>query len=771
MYDFATGLPECVTAPDGKQTWSSYDLRGRLTCRYGTAVYPMKWEYDDRDHIIALHTYRSPSATLDTIPSSTADVTRWNYDSISDILLNKTYADGSFTSYTYDEWGRVVTRRQSRGVVSTYEYDNITGKLSSVTHSDGTPSVFITYDRRERISTIQDASGSRSVEYAGFEEVASEVTSGLTESVLAYQRDSLGRLSGYTLSLHGTMVQQVLMGYDSADRLSAVSFNGSSFTYEYDEVTGWLNSLTYPNGLVRNTAYHANLPLPISMAYVKGAPATPALKHAYTWNNMRRPSVREDYVGSTVIARRHSYAYNGRGELIGDTMNAGGSFSYAYDNIGNRRTAAEQGISSSYQSNNLNQYTSMTRSGTPFTPEYDADGNQTGVNTSTGTWSVQYNADNRPVVFTQGSKRVECVYDYLGRRVEKVEYNGNTLTKRTRFAYMGYLMIASMDCTQNTTNPPLLGTWFWDPSEPVATRVLAMCTHNADKSVAGTRYAAHDLLKSVSALYDASGTRQARFEYTPYGETLTEEGAWASSMPFRYSSEYRDDDLGLIYYNYRHYNPQDGRWISRDLIGEEGGEFLYGFVNNKINSCIDVLGLASQLYDDLEDAILAGMEVVQQASDSFYNQQLKEYQDYKNRNNTGEPRMSAPTTREFGLRVCCDSKSGKFYLAKVSSPGNHDNMAMQTAPPCKKEDKMVAGVHCHVNGNPRVSDADKQVAILGFPPPHLKIKMHPDYKIPPGIDYAVISRNSKGIITRSVFDHKTRKTREIFVNGEKRKSE
>lgn len=718
-----------------------------------------------------MHTYRSPSATLDTIPSSTADVTRWNYDSISDILLNKTYADGSFTSYTYDEWGRVVTRRQSRGVVSTYEYDNITGKLSSVTHSDGTPSVFITYDRRERISTIQDASGSRSVEYAGFEEVASEVTSGLTESVLAYQRDSLGRLSGYTLSLHGTMVQQVLMGYDSADRLSAVSFNGSSFTYEYDEVTGWLNSLTYPNGLVRNTAYHANLPLPISMAYVKGAPATPALKHAYTWNNMRRPSVREDYVGSTVIARRHSYAYNGRGELIGDTMNAGGSFSYAYDNIGNRRTAAEQGISSSYQSNNLNQYTSMTRSGTPFTPEYDADGNQTGVNTSTGTWSVQYNADNRPVVFTQGSKRVECVYDYLGRRVEKVEYNGNTLTKRTRFAYMGYLMIASMDCTQNTTNPPLLGTWFWDPSEPVATRVLAMCTHNADKSVAGTRYAAHDLLKSVSALYDASGTRQARFEYTPYGETLTEEGAWASSMPFRYSSEYRDDDLGLIYYNYRHYNPQDGRWISRDLIGEEGGEFLYGFVNNKINSCIDVLGLASQLYDDLEDAILAGMEVVQQASDSFYNQQLKEYQDYKNRNNTGEPRMSAPTTREFGLRVCCDSKSGKFYLAKVSSPGNHDNMAMQTAPPCKKEDKMVAGVHCHVNGNPRVSDADKQVAILGFPPPHLKIKMHPDYKIPPGIDYAVISRNSKGIITRSVFDHKTRKTREIFVNGEKRKSE
>jgi len=25
-----------------------------------------------------------------------------------------------------------------------------------------------------------------------------------------------------------------------------------------------------------------------------------------------------------------------------------------------------------------------------------------------------------------------------------------------------------------------------------------------------------------------------------------------------------DDELGLIYYNYRHLNPRDGRWISRD---------------------------------------------------------------------------------------------------------------------------------------------------------------------------------------------------------------
>lgn len=105
-----------------------------------------------------------------------------------------------------------------------------------------------------------------------------------------------------------------------------------------------------------------------------------------------------------------------------------------------------------------------------------------------------------------------------------------------------------MDCTQNTSPPPaLLGTWFWNPVEPEAMRVLAMCTHNADKSVSSTQYVAHDLLKSVSALFDSLGTRQVKFEYTPYGETLTVEGAWAPTMPFRYSCEYCDEDMRLIY--------------------------------------------------------------------------------------------------------------------------------------------------------------------------------------------------------------------------------
>lgn len=266
--------------------------------------------------------------------------------------MEKVYADGSKTLYTYDKWWRLVTRAQARGIVTTYEYDSVTGQVALITHSDGTPSVSIDYDAMERISTIHDASGTRNMTYTGLEDIASETTSGMTESILSFQRDSMGRPSGHVLSLNEKTVQQVELEYDADERLATASLNGSSFAYGYDTAAGWLNSLSYPNGLVKRTTFHANLPLPVSLTYVKGSSATPDLKHVYTWDSMRRPSVREDYVGSTALSRRHTYDYNARGELTGDTMNAGGSFSYAYDNIGNR-------ISSIYEGNNLNQHTAV----------------------------------------------------------------------------------------------------------------------------------------------------------------------------------------------------------------------------------------------------------------------------------------------------------------------------------------------------------------------------------------------------------------------------
>ena len=50
-------------------------------------------------------------------------------------------------------------------------------------------------------------------------------------------------------------------------------------------------------------------------------------------------------------------------------------------------------------------------------------------------------------------------------------------------------------------------------------------------------------------------------------------GDLALSNPFRFSSEYSKDALGLGYYNYRHNEPVAGRWLQRDFIVEDGAVF------------------------------------------------------------------------------------------------------------------------------------------------------------------------------------------------------
>ena len=73
------------------------------------------------------------------------------------------------------------------------------------------------------------------------------------------------------------------------------------------------------------------------------------------------------------------------------------------DDIGNRKTAQENAEEiTSYQSNNLNQYTMLSVDDlSDFIPDYDADGNQTRVKTSTGIWAISYAAENQPTDFTR----------------------------------------------------------------------------------------------------------------------------------------------------------------------------------------------------------------------------------------------------------------------------------------------------------------------------------------------------------------------------------
>ncbi|MCR5183081.1 MAG: hypothetical protein K6B46_00060 [Opitutales bacterium] len=109
---------------------------------------------------------------------------------------------------------------------------------------------------------------------------------------------------------------------------------------------------------------------------------------------------------------------------------------------------------------------------------------------------------------------------------------------------------------------------------------------------------AHDGNKNASDVFFLALQNgvAAHYEYSPFGEiTYTSKNTpytidLIAANPFRFSSEFYDPELDLIYYNYRHYSPALGRWLSRDPIEEQGGLNLYAFVGNKPTNNIDVQG-------------------------------------------------------------------------------------------------------------------------------------------------------------------------------------
>ena len=175
-------------------------------------------------------------------------------------------------------------------------------------------------------------------------------------------------------------------------------------------------------------------------------------------------------------------------------------------------------------------------------------------------------------------------YDRMGRRVQYLETCNSITNSHKVFSYDGYLQIANIELTTQT--PQL---FIWDPTEPIATRPLVFYNSNAQP-----QYYTHDGNKNVSDLTDSTQLLTAHYEYTPFGALLSSSGTSAITNPFRFSSEYADNTLGLVYYNYRHYMSILGRWSIYDYIEELISANLFLMNDNNCINKYDYLGCAPQ---------------------------------------------------------------------------------------------------------------------------------------------------------------------------------
>lgn len=289
-----------------------------------------------------------------------------------------------------------------------------------------------------------------------------------------------------------------------------------------------------------------------------------------------------------------SRRYLGADPAITNLPVTGQVFSYDYDQIGNRLFASNSAQKTTYGANSLDQYTAATNPAQSFA--YDDDGNMTNWISGTNRLTYVWDAENRLVaVISNGVTVVSNRYDYMSRRVAKVTGTGTNC-----FVYDGWNLIAELG-TWNLQPGTNYYVWGQDLSQSLQGAggvggLLALHSSSASNS---SYFPFFDANGNVTELVNTNGALAAHYEYDPYGNSIKATGTFASNNAYRFSTKYTDDETGLLYFGYRFYCPQLGRWLSRDPIRERGGLNLYLFCRNRVIGLYDRLGTAPGNPDDM----------------------------------------------------------------------------------------------------------------------------------------------------------------------------
>ena len=671
------GRLKSQTNATGKKIYFNYSSRGEVLQTWGEATYPLEYVYDTFGQRTELHTFRAgQNWTTAVWPSATGpvDVTKWIYQPATGLMTQKQDATSKGVTYTYNKLGQPQTRTWACGTTSTYGYDSNTGELLTITYSDSTMPVTLTYDRGGRQVTVTDAAGTSTRTFNSVGELQTEQISGggvLSGAGITVGYDGFLRRNSLQTAYGANMLTSQTYGYDAMSMLETIASGGHTATYAYYPDNGLLNTTTFTGGTTIARGYD-------SFGRLQNITTTPAADVAqsynYTYNNLnqRTRTTREDN-------SYWSYLYNDRGELTSgkkywpdNSIVWGAQTEYSFDNIGNRNSSRNGGNQfgnlrqSIYTTNSLNQYSQRTvpgmidvagtanpaavvtvnnlgtvtkgeyfykelsvdngaapaisqihvvgarnnfgpggedavsqKDGQMFLPKaietltYNDDGNLT----SDSRWNYSWDGENRLISIeaavtapAEAKQRLEFIYDYRGRRIQKKTYRWNLLNSSyelestKKFVYDDWHLVTELD----GANVPMR-TYVW------TSRELLLINGNGNTYQVG-----HDGNNNVGVLVNAaSGKLSASYDYDPFGQTLKTVGDYADPNPFRFSSQYTDDETGLIYYGYRYYNPQLGKWISRDPIEERGGASLYGFVDNDGINNSDVLGL--RMSDDFSE--------------------------------------------------------------------------------------------------------------------------------------------------------------------------
>ena len=505
-----------------------------------------------------------------TAPGNGANKTIYAYNANKQLATVTPVTGGSLgvRTFSYDEFGRVKTATDGRGITLTYGYDQ-QDRVLTTAFSDGTPTVVNSYTDRGQIQTRQDAYGTTSYGY-----------------------DQLGRLTSRQNSVGGGVISY---GYDRASNLVSTTDTRGTTTNAFD-ASGVPTSITYAHnagtqvlGIATDSrgrrtdqwlqtdpghtvwAAHTHndydtsgrvsrtigqvgpsntsntTVLDVSYCYNSATPA-PTCGTGTTTDRSKLQWSKDNLTGQTT-----TYSYDGAGRLTGVVQSGGtgaNSYAYTYDSRGNRLTAVVTGATPSSQTFTVNPANQISTAG--YT--YDGTGNLTADPTGTNS----YNGAEQMTSVTRAGGTY--AYTYAGT-------SQNEVLSETTPTHGSYQLVYGRTDQQGqpvVEQVNLNGSTGYVEHDPVTGQPLMLRTSNGIQ----TLYVSDGIGNPIALLTDYS-TQSYAYKYDPYGAAVLTNGGGnggTQQNPYLFKGGVQDRTTGWVHFGARWYDPATGRWTQQDTL-------------------------------------------------------------------------------------------------------------------------------------------------------------------------------------------------------------
>ncbi len=532
-YD-AAGLPIFQTDPLGHTTQTEFNALGWLTQRVepvsDTETITTTFGYDalgqqtritDGRGNSTYTTYTPTGQVQDLIEPATdatpdlADRTWTTYYDVANNPVQQHVPGGVVRERTFNAFGNLTRESAAGAEVETQDrsfgYD-LLGRPNAIGTSD--EHIEIVYD--DRGNQVQFL-GPTTVSYTG-------TAPGTTTNY-----DAAGRVTN-RLDMTGTTT----FAYDASGRVTEHHdpVTGTDLSIDYNQA-GLTESITTNGGAVRTFAYDALSQL-TEDTLVSAAGET-TVSTTYTYDDAGRLTERTRQGTSTTGT--HHYAYDHASRLISWTAPNGEETAYAWDASGNRTQAG----TGTFQFDERNRLVSSS-DGDAWS--YNPDGTLSSAFVDGQLRTPQFDGFERMVSSGNGSG--EYAYDALGRVAERTTEGGEVHT----FVYAD-LENNPIGILDGTDTP--IAEYGRDPHGQLVSI--------ADQGQAPA-LAYSNTHGDLAATYTSTGSLIQATDYGPFGETDGTEPA----MSLGYQGEWTDPDTGDVNMHARWYQPETGRFASRDTM-------------------------------------------------------------------------------------------------------------------------------------------------------------------------------------------------------------